>query len=176
MIKSRLTSGWHPSVPPRCGWISPSWQGSPCQSSNTRTLSRIPGPWTRTRRTCSSLWVTLTRSNDPCFCYCPDQWATLSVTCPVMATNTQTHAGVYFDWGLHSPSCCPRYSVEHQMWISVKIVLGKWAVSSEELLKHSDNVFSFVFIYEMLQSDFTPTVLLGLLCEEFKLNVKLNEG
>lgn len=60
--------------------------------------------------------------NVPCFCHRPYQWATLS--------NTQTHAGVYFDSGLHSPSCCPRYSVEHQMWISVKIVLGKWTVSS----------------------------------------------
>ncbi len=52
------------------------------------------------------------------------QWATLLhwVTCSFITMNT--HTVVYFDSIPHTPSCFPKYSLEHQTWINslLKIV------------------------------------------------------
>ncbi len=38
-----------------------------------------------------------------------------AVTCSFITVNT--HTVLYFDLIPHTPSCCPKYSLDHQMWI-----------------------------------------------------------
>lgn len=40
-----------------------------------------------------------------------------SDSCPGWHCHKHTHTGVYLDSILHTPSCCHKYSLQHQMWI-----------------------------------------------------------
>ncbi len=52
------------------------------------------------------------------------------VTCSFIIMNT--HTVVYFGSFQHIPSCCPKYSLQHQMWIHLplKIVPKQWTIFS----------------------------------------------
>ncbi len=58
------------------------------------------------------------------------QWTTLLewLTCSFITMNT--HTVVYLDSIPHTPSCCPKYSLKHRMWINLplKIVPNKCTV------------------------------------------------
>jgi len=59
VTRYRLISEWPRSSPQHWRLTSPSWQGRVSASSSTPTPFQTPRPSTKTRKTCSSLWVSI---------------------------------------------------------------------------------------------------------------------
>ena len=66
------------------------------------------------------------------------------VTCSFIIMKTHTHAVVYLNSIPRTPSCCPKYSVEHQIWINPPLkIVPKQMQSSLMLEGHLFKNYSY---------------------------------